>query len=113
MKRQKPCRLAWQPDTRPSDKITTNTPENRNVFSIFLIPLFGCAFAALFVGRQNKSLKAPPLPKQFLPSVDNPAYDKARVGAGDAAGVTGFDAAGAAAFLFAAASAAAASFAST
>jgi hypothetical protein len=48
MKRQKPCRLAWQPDTRPSDKITTNTSENRNVFSIFLIPLFGCAFAALF-----------------------------------------------------------------
>ena len=50
---------------------------------------------------------------QFLLSVDNPAYDEARVGAGDAAGVTGFDAAGAAAFLFAAASAAAASFAST
>jgi hypothetical protein len=52
-------------------------------------------------------------PASFLLSVDNPAYDKARVGAGDAAGVTGFDATGAAAFLFAAASAAAASFAST
>jgi hypothetical protein len=38
---------------RPSDKITTNTSENRNVFSIFLIPLFGCAFAVLFVGRQR------------------------------------------------------------
>jgi hypothetical protein len=54
---------ALAPDTRPSDKITTNTSENRNVFSIFLIPRFGCAFAVLFVGRQNKSLKAPPLPK--------------------------------------------------
>ena len=82
-------------------------------YSILLMPLFGCACAVLFVGRQNKSLKTPPFTKQFLLGVDNPAYDEVRVGTGDAADVAGFDVAGTAAFFFAAASATAASFAST
>jgi hypothetical protein len=103
----------WHPHIRPSDKITTKIFVNKSVFFIFLSLLFGRAFAVLFVGRQNKSLKAPPSPKQFLLRVDNPAYDEARVGAGDTAGAAGFAAAGAAAFFFAAASAAAVSFAST
>jgi hypothetical protein len=33
--------------------IAMQISENRNVFSIFLIPLFGCAFAVLFVRRQT------------------------------------------------------------
>jgi heme/copper-type cytochrome/quinol oxidase subunit 3 len=49
---------------------------NRSVFFIFLISLFGCAFAVLFVGRQNKSWKAPPLPK-IIPRALNPCYDGA------------------------------------
>jgi hypothetical protein len=50
--------VLWHPHINPSDKITTKIFVNRSVFFIFLIPLFGCAFAVLFVGRQNKSWKS-------------------------------------------------------
>ena len=90
-----PTAGARDPHIRPSDKIAAKIFENRNVFSIFLIPSLWLRFCRVICLGSKQILESAAFTSISVLSVDNPAYDEARDGAGPLeagamAGVAGF-----------------------